>query len=69
MERMTLHEFRTSKGWSLDAAADQLGLAKSYISELERGVKPWTLKAARKVEKATKGKLKAAELLGFERAG
>lgn len=65
---MTLQEYRNSKGWSLDEAAVQLGLVKSYISELERGVKPWTLKAARKVEKATKGKLKAAELLGFARS-
>lgn len=62
---MTLKEYRQSKGWSLEEAAEQLGLVKSYISELEREVKPWTLKAARKVEVRTKGKLKAAELLGF----
>ena len=53
----------------MDEAAAKLGLSKSYLSELENEARPWTLKAARKVEKATKGKLKAAALLGFvERA-
>lgn len=56
-------------GWTLDQAEAKLGLSKSYLSELENGVRPWTLKAARKVEAKTKGKLKAAALLGFvERA-
>lgn len=64
-----IRDFRKAQGWTLDEAAERLGLSKSYLSELENGVRPWTLKAARKVEKATRGKLKAAELLGFaERA-
>lgn len=62
---MTLQEYRQSKGWSLEEAATELGLVKSYISELERGVKPWTLKAARKVEEKTNGLIRAADLLGF----
>lgn len=60
-----LKSYRTRKGWTLDEAAAVLGLSKSYISELENGVRPWTLKAARKVEAKTRGGLKAAELLGF----
>ena len=64
-----LKQYRTSKGWTLAQAQKELGLSRSYICELESGAKPWTLKAARQVEKRTKGKLKAAELLGFfERA-
>lgn len=64
-----LREYRKSQGWTLDEAEDRLGLSKSYLSELENGVRPMTLKAARRVEKATRGKLKAADLLGFsERA-
>ena len=64
-----LRDYRKSQGWTLDEAEKKLGLSKSYLSVLENGVRPWTLKAARKIEHKTKGKLKAAELLGFvERA-
>ena len=44
---------------------DEVGLSKSYLSELENGVRPMTLKTARKLEERTKGDLKAADLLGF----
>jgi transcriptional regulator with XRE-family HTH domain len=60
-----LKSYRTRKGWTLDEAAAELGLSKSYISELETGARPWTLKAARKVEAATGGAIRAADLLGF----
>ena len=60
-----LKSYRTRKGWTLDEAAAELGLSKSYISELETGARPWTLKAARKVEVATGGTLCAADLLGL----
>jgi transcriptional regulator with XRE-family HTH domain len=60
-----LKSYRTRKGWTLDEAAAELGLSKSYISELETGARPWTLKAARKVEVATGGVLTAVDLLGL----
>lgn len=60
-----LKSYRTRKGWTLDEAATELGLSKSYISELETGARPWTLKAARKVEAATGGALTAVDLLGL----
>ena len=60
-----LKSYRTRKGWTLDEAAAELGLSKSYISELETGARPWTLKAARKVEAATGGTLTAVDLLGL----
>jgi transcriptional regulator with XRE-family HTH domain len=64
-----LRDYRKAMGWTLEQAEAKLGLSKSYLSELENGVRPWTLKAARKVEAKTRGRLKAAELLGFtERA-
>lgn len=69
LRRMSkLKQYRARQGWTLDEAAINLGLSKSYISELETGARPWTLKAARKVEVATDGALAAIDLLGLAKS-
>lgn len=48
----TIAELRTSKGLSQEALADLCGVHRTYISQLERGLKNPTLKVLQKISNA-----------------
>jgi transcriptional regulator with XRE-family HTH domain len=60
---------RKKRGLSLAAAARDIGLSsKGYLSRLEKGVTPWPLELALRVEEWSDGEVKAADLLQPEQA-
>ena len=66
MKKNVLRTYRKSQNWTLKEASRRYGLSLSYLSELERGVAPMTLEAAKKIEKKTGGGLLAVSLLGLK---
>ncbi len=59
-----LRRYRKEKGWTLEQAAKRFNLSVSYLSELETGVMPMTLGAAKKI--AAKSDLSVIDLLGLK---
>ena len=56
-----LRQLRQEKGWSQEVFADEAGLHRTYISDLERGARNPTVRALGRLAEALK--LDAAELL------
>lgn len=62
---MDLASFRKSRGLSQEQCASELGLARSskgWISEIENGERPASLRLALKIETWSSGRVKAATL-------
>lgn len=62
---MNLAQYRADRGISLEECATQLGLSarsKGWISEIERGGRPASLRLALKIEQWSGGAVKAASL-------
>ena len=65
---MDLKAYREGRGLSQEECANALGLrSKSYISEIETGAKPASLKLALKIERWSGGSIRAAELCPIAR--
>ena len=66
---MDLESHRKKRGLSLAEAARELGLAsKGYLSRLEKGVTPWPLHIALRVEDWSGGEVPAVDHLSAEQA-
>lgn len=62
---MDLAKYRSNLGLSLEECATQLGLSatsKGWISEIERGQRPASLRLALRIERWSKGAVKATSL-------
>ncbi len=56
-----LREIRTAKGWTQEKLEELSGLDRTYISDIERGVRNPSVKSIEKLAKALR--VKPAELL------
>lgn len=62
---MTLTEFRAARKLSLEQCAVELGLSpksKSWLSEIENGHRDASLRLALRIEKWSRGKVKASSV-------
>ena len=62
---MDLATYRADRGISLEQCAVELGLSatsKGWISEIERGERPASIRLALRIEKWSSGAVKAASL-------
>lgn len=62
---MDLAQYRAERGLSLEQCAVELGLSptsKGWISEIERGDRPASLRLALRIERWSSGAVKAASL-------
>lgn len=62
---MTFAEYRSARKLSLEQCAVELGLSptsKSWLSEIENGHRDASLRLALRIEKWSKGKVKAASV-------
>ncbi len=58
-----LESFRKGRGWTQEKLANELGLrSKGYISAIESGKSPCSLRLALKLETLSDGELKAGDL-------
>jgi len=58
-----IHAMRTKKGLSQEAFAEQLGITRGYLSDLERGAREMSLATLALVAKRTR--TTSSKLLGF----
>jgi transcriptional regulator with XRE-family HTH domain len=58
--------FRKSRGLSQDAAGNELGLSKSYLSKLENGIEVASLRLGLQIERWSGGVLRAEWLVSAE---
>ena len=58
-----VRELRTAKGWTQEKLEEHSGLDRTYISDIERGVRNPSLKSLEKLAKALK--IKVSDLTNF----
>ncbi len=56
-----LRDIRTAKGWTQEKLEELSGLDRTYISDIERGIRNPSVKSIERLAKALK--IRAAELL------
>ena len=65
---MDLAAFRKQRGLKQQDVADALGVSVPHVSQLEKGVVPFTLRLALQLEQWTEGSVAAVEVLPPEDA-
>ena len=68
---MDLREYRAERGVTLNDLSEILGLSADspgHLSRLERGIDPWPIRTALKVELWSEGRVRAVDILSAEDA-
>jgi len=65
---MTLSDYRKSLGLTLEALAARVGISKSFLCEIEQG-SSCSLQTALKIEQATGGAVRPADLVAVAQKG
>ncbi|MEM6557984.1 MAG: helix-turn-helix domain-containing protein [Pseudomonadota bacterium] len=61
-----LGQWRKSKGYTQGAFAKLIGTSAAYISQIESGHRRPSIELAKRIEKATRGRVPAAILMGLD---